>query len=96
LSFADRGTLIVIDYLQLLDQRRENPKLSDRLSALKSFAKKTGITIVCIAQIDRSYEYSGRPLPDMTEIRLPNSLDISLFNKACFLNNGAVRIDALS
>lgn len=96
LPAADRGTLIVIDYLQLLDQKRGNANLSDQLSALKSFAQTTGVIIVCIAQIDRSYELSGRPLPDMSDVRLPNPLDLTLFNKACFMNNGTVRIDALS
>jgi replicative DNA helicase len=96
LASADRGTVIVIDYLQLLDRKRKSRNLSDQISALKSFADKTGIIIVCISQIDRSYELSGRSLPDMKDVRLPNPVDLTLFNKACFLNDGEMRIDAMS
>ena len=96
LASADPGTLIVIDYLQILDQKRESPSLSDQLTTLHSFAKKTGVIVVCISQIDRSYELSRRRLPDMTDVRLPNPIDLSLFNKACFLNNGEVRVEAMN
>jgi replicative DNA helicase len=96
LTSAVRGTLIVIDYLQILDQKRDSPNLSVQLSVLNSFAKNTGLIIVCISQIDRSYELSGRPLPDMTDVRLPNPIDLSLFNKACFLNNGEVRVEVMN
>jgi replicative DNA helicase len=92
---AERETLIVIDYLQLLDQKRDNPRLSEQLPALKAFACRTGAIVVCLSQIDRSYELSGRLLPGITDIRLPNALNLSLFNKACFLNNGDMRIDAI-
>jgi len=37
--------LIVIDYLQLLDQQRSKPALSDQLSALGQFARATGIVL---------------------------------------------------
>jgi replicative DNA helicase len=96
LGSAPRGSVVVIDYLQLLDQRRQNPALADQVSALKSFASKTGLIIVFISQIDRSYELSGRPLPNITDVRLPNPLDLTLFSKTCFLNNGEVEIEAVS
>ncbi len=44
--------------------------------------------MVFIAQIDRSFEVARKPLPDIGDIRLPNPLDLQLFDKACFLNNG--------
>lgn len=40
LTSAPRGTLAVIDYLQLLDQRRENPELIVQVRALQSFARR--------------------------------------------------------
>ncbi len=46
LASAPRGSLVVIDYLQLLDQRRENPGLSDQVRTLKSFARDQGLIIV--------------------------------------------------
>ncbi|TPK72492.1 DNA helicase [Mesorhizobium sp. B2-4-15] len=91
LESAPRGTLAVIDYLQLLDQKRENPALMDQVRALKAFARDRGVILVFIPQIDRSYDPSTKPFPDISDIRLPNPLDLSLFSKACFLNKGGVR-----
>ncbi|RXT23989.1 DNA helicase [Rhizobium leguminosarum] len=94
LASAPRGTLVVIDYLQLLDQKRENPELSVQVRTLKAFARERGLIVVFISQIDRSYERSQRPLPDIADIRLPNPLDLKLFDKTCFLNNGQVAFQA--
>lgn len=91
---APRSTLIVVDYLQLLDQRRENPALMDQVRTLKSFARDGGLIIVFISQIDRSYDPATKPFPDLKDVRLPNPLDLKLFDKTCFLNNGEVRFQA--
>lgn len=88
MAAASRGTLIVIDYLQLLDQKRERPSLMDQVQELKSFARDRGHVIVCISQIDRSYDPSAKSLPDLADVRLPNPLDLSLFDKTCFLDRG--------
>src|SRR5581483_5509114 len=58
LSSAPRRTLAVIDYLQLLDQRRENPDLIVQVQTLKSFAQARGLIFVFSSQIDRSYDAS--------------------------------------
>lgn len=84
-------TLVVIDYLQLLDQRRDTPALAVQVGMLRSFAKQRGLILVFVSQIDRAYELSGRPFPEMTDIRLPNPLDLRLFDKACMVNQGEVR-----
>jgi hypothetical protein len=96
LASAPRGTLAVVDYLQLLDQKRENPELAVQVRALKSFARDRGLIIVCISQIDRSYDPSKKPLPDARDVRLPNPVDLHLFNKTCFLSKGEVRFLAAS
>lgn len=96
LRSAPRGTVVVIDYLQLLDQKRKNPELEAQISALKSFAAEAGMIIVLISQIDRSFELSGRPLPDISDVRLPNPLDLTLFTKTCFMNNGEVKFESVS
>lgn len=93
---APHGTLVVIDYLQLLDQRRENPDLTVQVRALKSFARDKGLIIVFISQIDRSYDPSIKPCPDISDVRLPNPLDLTLFDKTCFLNNSEVQFRAAS
>jgi replicative DNA helicase len=94
LRSAPRGTLAVIDYLQLLDQRRQNPELMVQISALRSFARERGLVLVFISQVDRSYDSARKPFPDIGDIRLPNPLDLSLFDKACFLNKGEIQFQA--
>jgi replicative DNA helicase len=94
LAEAPRGTLVIVDYLQLLDQKRGNPELMVQIRALKSFALENGLILAFISQIDRSYDPAVKPCPDLSDIRLPNPLDLSLFDKSCFLNEGEVRFQA--
>ena len=94
LANAPRGTLVVVDYLQLLDQKRDNPELMVQVRALKSFARDRGLIFVFISQIDRAYDPAKKPCPDLEDVRLPNPLDLSLFSKTCFLNDGEVRFRA--
>ncbi|WP_295813819.1 DNA helicase, partial [uncultured Nitratireductor sp.] len=94
LANAPRGTLAVIDYLQLLDQKRSNPALADQVRALRTFGRERGIVFVFVSQIDRTFDLSGKAIPGMDDIRLPNPLDLSLFDKTCFLNDGEVRFEA--
>ena len=96
LATAPRGTLVVVDYLQLLDQKRDNPELMVQVRALQSFARDRGLIFVFISQIDRSYDPLKKPCPDLKDVRLPNPLDLSLFTKTCFLNDGEVQFRAAS
>ena len=96
MATAPRGTVVVIDYLQLLDQRRENPDLAVQVRALKSFARDKGLIVVFISQIDRSYDPATKPCPDLSDVRLPNPLDLRLFDKTCFINNAEVEFRAAS
>ncbi|MFD0987199.1 DNA helicase [Methyloligella solikamskensis] len=92
LSTTPQRTLVVIDYLQLLDQRRETPSLEEQVRSLKRYAEQRGLIVVCLSQIDRSYDPTRKPCPDMGDVRLPNPLDLALFDKSCFLNDGKVRL----
>jgi len=96
MASAQRGTFVVIDYLQLLDQRRENPDLTVQVRALKSFARDRGLIVAFISQIDRSYDPAAKPCPDLDDVRLPNPLDLTLFDKTCFINNAEVQFRAAS
>lgn len=66
-----RGTCIVVDYLQLLDQQREKPELMVQIKALKAFAEEKGLTILCISQIDRAFDADSKVCPDLSDVRLP-------------------------
>ena len=89
---ALRGTLIIVDYLQLLDQRRDTPPLQEQVRALRDHAAKRALIIAVIAQIDRAYDASRKPCPDVSDVRLPNAVDLNLFTKCCFLHGGEMRI----
>ena len=96
LAGAARGTVAVIDYLQILDQRRNKPELSEQLDALQAFAQKAGIILAFLSQIDRSFDPESKPLPDLQDIRLPNRVNMSLFSKACFLHEGKAQFQAIA
>jgi replicative DNA helicase len=96
LAMAPAGTFAVIDYLQLLDEKRESPELMVQVRTLKSFARERGLILVFISQVDRSYDALKKPYPDITDVRLPNPLDLKLFDKACFLNDGEIHFGMAS
>lgn len=92
MSGLERGAIAVIDFLQLLDQQRSKPVVSEQLQSLREFAKCTGVVLGFISQIDRSFETEGKRLPDIGDVRLPNFVDLGLFSKACFLHNGEAQL----
>ncbi len=96
LSSAPPNMFIVVDYLQLLDQRRENPTLTHQVMQLKHFARQHQAIIVCLSQVHRRYDPAIKPLPALTDIRLPNPLDLKLFDKACLLGRGKVQVGAVA
>jgi hypothetical protein len=96
LADMERGGVVVIDYLQLLDQKRTHPPLMEQVRALQAFARRRGLVLVFIAQIDRQFESTPRAIPTLADVRLPNPLDLSLFAKACFLSEGQLEISAVA
>jgi replicative DNA helicase len=92
LAGSERGTVAVIDYLQILDQRRNKPPLSAQLTALREFARSTGVVLGFISQIDRTFDSERRKLPDLRDVRMPNTIDLTLFSKACFLHAGEANL----
>jgi len=95
LQSAAPGTLVVIDYLQLLDQKRENADLMEQVRQLKAFAKNQRLIMVFVSQIHRSYDPTDRPMPTLDDVRLPNPLDLTLFDKACFMHDGDLELVAI-
>ena len=96
LSTMPAGTVVVIDYLQLLDQKRENPELMVQIQALKAFVSERGLIMVFISQIDRAFDASAGVCPSLNDVRLPNPLDLKLFNKACFLHDGLLSFSGMN
>jgi predicted ATP-dependent serine protease len=96
LSGSARGTIALIDYLQILDQQRSKPALANQIRTLRDFAVRAGIVLGFVAQIDRSFDPQSKAMPDMRDIRLPNPFDPALFSKACFLHDGAVQLQRVA
>jgi len=93
LAGMPRGTLAVIDYLQLLDRKRDHPDLAAQVSALRALAREKGFSLVFLSQIDRGFDPAARSCPDIGDVRLANPLDLGLFNKRCFLHAGDMRLE---
>ncbi len=94
LASAAAGTLVVIDYLQLLDLRRASPPLAEQVAALKLFAREKGLILVFVSQISRAYEQRDKSFPTLDDVRLPNPVNLTLFDRTCFLNDSGVRFQA--
>ncbi len=91
-----KPALAVIDYLQLLDQNRSQPSLQSQVAALQVFAKQSGAIVVLISQIDRRFDLQEDAVPGLADVRLPNPLDLTLFDHACFLHGGQLAFDTPS
>lgn len=87
------AAFVLIDYLQLLDQKRSNPPVVDQLNVLRAHAKRSGAIIAIISQIDRKFSGTGRDGPALTDLRMPNAFDPGVFDRACFLHDGVVRME---
>ena len=92
LGSAPPGTVVVVDYLQLLDQKRANPDLMEQVQLIRGFAQQRGLIVVFISQIDRRFDTSGKAIPTSEDIRLPNPLSLQLFDVLCFLNDGQIKV----
>jgi replicative DNA helicase len=90
------GTVIVVDYLQLLDQRRDKPSLDQQVHELKAHAQKHQSIVVCLSQIDREFKPIAQDVPSMHDVRLPNPIDLSVFDKACFLHAGQMQLHTVA
>lgn len=92
LADAKSGTVAVIDYLQILDQQRSKPPLFQQMEALGAFARRTGVILGFVSQIDRAFDPVTASMPGLSNIRLPNHIPEDTFTKAYFLNEGETRL----
>jgi len=82
---CDSNSLIVIDYLQILDHKRSTPEVMSQLKQLKEFARLSGIRIIFISQVDRVIESKKEKRPEIGDIKVINRFDSNIFNKIVFL-----------
>ena len=59
---------------------------------LQQFTRAAAAMDLGISEIDRSFDLADKTLPDLTDVRLPNPLDLRVFDKACFLHQGQVTL----
>lgn len=93
---APSGSFLVVDYLQLLDQKRTNPSLQEQIHELQEHVHNRQHMIVFLSQIDRGFEESNESLPSLDHIRLPNPLDLQAFRSVFFLHEEKQKLVALS
>ncbi len=86
------GSIAVIDYLQVMDQHRSQPPLGVQIEELRQFANKRRITLVFLSQVHRSFDPEIRSLPGFSDIRTTNPVDLSHFDKGCFLHDGEMML----
>jgi replicative DNA helicase len=95
---VSRGSIIVVDYLQLLDEKRSNPPIQDQVEQLKNYAKEKECVVVFISQLNREIESRLDKKPTMEDVRLPNPLELKFFNKIILLykeNENSQLVDVL-
>lgn len=56
------GMPVVVDYLQMLDQRRTDPDLQTQISELKSLTRARGLVTLVISQVSRKFEEAQQAL----------------------------------
>ncbi|MBB4000809.1 hypothetical protein GGR04_004690 [Aureimonas pseudogalii] len=91
LERAPRGTVAVIDYLQILDQDRRKSPLGEQVDVLHRLSRTQGAVLAVLSQIDRRFGVAQGGLPTRDDVRLPNPVAMAAFNKTCFLNAGQLR-----
>lgn len=89
-----RPGFVAVDYLQLLDQRRDLPPLEAQCRVLRNFARASGSRIVLISQVHRSFDGSTAAIPGPRDIRLPNPIDLGVFDQRIFLHEGRIEMSA--
>ncbi|GAB2187248.1 DNA helicase [Roseibium sp. LAB1] len=94
LANATPGTIAVIDYLQVMDQQRSQPPLGDQIDDLRRFATMQCATLVFLSQVHRSFDPQTKAVPGFADVRSTNPVDLSLFNKGCFLHDGEIVLTA--
>ncbi len=89
---ATKKAVVVVDHLQLLDQRRKAPPLQQQVSELNTFAKHVGCILVFISQIRSAFDEKEQRLPAVEDIRLLDALDLRIFDKHLFLRDGQLQV----
>ena len=92
ISRHKRPAFVVIDFLQLLDQKRENPDIETQVGQLANLARASSSKVVVLSQIDRSFDQKNANLPTISNIRMPNTLNVAHFGKTCFIHNGEMHL----
>jgi replicative DNA helicase len=92
LADAPSGTVVIVDYLQLLDQKREHPELAEQIADLKTFADERGLILFFVSQIHRDFDSTMNTVPCLADVRLPNPIDLGMFSRTCFLHEGEIEI----
>lgn len=72
--------VVVIDYLQLMassekDETNRNQQISEITAGVKTLAKKLGIAVIILSQLNREVERRSNPKPVMSDLRDSGSIE---------------------
>lgn len=93
-----KNSLIVIDYLQMLDVKISNAPLQVQIEKLKTFAREKECVVIFISQIRKEIEGKADQKPLLEEISLPESVELKFFNKIILLHKAkalSTKVDVL-
>lgn len=83
---VSKNSLIVIDYLQMLDVKASNPSLQVQVEKLKNFAKEKECVVIFISQLNKEIEGKSDLKPVLDDIRLSGDVELKFFNKIILLH----------
>ncbi|MEM7221097.1 MAG: DNA helicase [Pseudomonadota bacterium] len=90
------GDVVVIDFLQALDYRRDKPPLERQLPEFRALARERGVIVVLISQVVREFEQSGLRCPRIEHVRRNNPFELGAIDKACFLHDGVLELTSIA
>jgi hypothetical protein len=90
------GSLVVVDYLQLMDEKRVNPPIQEQIEQLKSFAREHRCIFIFLGQVSPEVDGRQDQVPSLEDVRLPNPLDLAVFNKIIFLSQATKNTDQIA
>lgn len=89
---AAPGSLVVIDYLQLLARDEGRAAQAREVAALARLARERGFVVVILSQVKRGFDPRLAEVPGPGDIAEPAPEGLGAFTKALFLHEGRMRL----
>jgi hypothetical protein len=84
------GSLVVIDYLQLLARGEGRAAQAREVAALGALARERGLVVVFLSQVSRAFDPTRAPMPGPDDVADPWPGRADAFSRTCFLHDGEI------